>query len=65
MIDKEDIKDALYCTVWAVVTILAAFALILAIIAIFKSTIWRIVVAIAVIVVVTFIYAYHQLKGRH
>ena len=65
MIDKEDIKDALYCTVCAIVIILATFALTLAISAIFKSTIWRIVVALAVIVVVTFIYAYNQLKGRH
>ena len=64
MIDKDAIKDALYCTVWAVVTILASFALVLAISAIFKSTIWRIVVAIAIIVVVMFIYAYHQFKEK-
>jgi len=63
-LNKEAFKDALYCTVWAVVTILATFALLLAISAIFKSTLWRIIVAVSIIIVVLFVYAYYQFKDK-
>ncbi len=65
MINKEAIKDALICVVCAFVTILGTLAIVLAINAIFKSTLWRVVVAIAVISVVVFIHAYYQFKGRY